>query len=316
MKPDIVMVGPMMTHVMEALDRDYTVHRLWEATDKAAMLADVANRVRGVATPGHVGADAALIDALPKLEIISCFAVGVDAVDLNRARERGVIVTNTPDVLTDCVADMTLGLLLASLRRICVGDRFVRSGNWRDGPMDLTTKVGGRRLGILGLGRIGKAVALRAAPFGLDIAYYGRRHQPDVPYRYYDSLEAMAADVDILAVTCPGGAATYRLVNGAVLDALGPQGTVINVSRGSVIDEPALVAALKDGRLGAAGLDVFEKEPHVPEVLLSMDNVVLQPHQGSATRETRQAMGDLVIENLQRHFAGQKVVTPVTQEAA
>lgn len=310
MKPELVMVGPMMPHVMEALDGDFTVHRLWEAADREALLKQVGAKVRAVATSGHLGASPALMDALPKLEIIGCYGVGVDAIDLKHAAGRGIIVTNTPDVLNDDVANMAIALLLATSREIVNGDRYVRAGKWLKGAMHLTRAVRGRTLGILGLGRIGKDIARKAEVFGMEIAYHGRGKQ-DVPYRFYPDLVAMARDSDYLVAICPGGPATDKIVNRAVLDALGPQGVFINVARGSVVDEPALVAALQEGRLGGAGLDVFAQEPKVPEALLTMENVVLQPHAASATHETRRAMGDLVVENLRAHFAGKPVLTPV-----
>lgn len=311
MKPELVLVGPMMPHVMEALDEDFIVHRLWEASDRDALLAKAAPRARAIGTNGHLGASAALIDALPKLEIIGCYGVGTDSIDLDHAAARNVIVTNTPDVLNDDVANMAIALLLATSRRICEGDRYVRSGKWLKSNMALTRSIRNRKMGILGLGRIGKSIAEKAAVFGMEISYHGRRKQDDVPYRFFDNLVEMAQDSDYLVAICPGGEATNKIVNRAVMDALGPEGTLINVARGSVVDEPELVSALQDGRLGAAGLDVFEEEPKVPEALLAMDQVVLQPHAASATVETRHAMGDLVVKNLRAHFAGQAVLTPV-----
>ena len=304
------MVGPMMPHVMEALDNDFTVHRLWEAADRATLLKQVAGKVRAIATSGHLGADAAMMDALPKLEIISCYGVGVDSIDLGHAAGRKVIVTNTPDVLNDDVANMAIALLLATSREICNGDRYVREGKWLNGAMHLTRAIRGRQLGILGLGRIGKDIARKAEAFDMKIAYHGRRKQ-DVPFRFYGDLVEMARDSDYLVAICPGGAATDKIVNRAVLDAVGPEGVFINVARGSVVDEPALVAALQEGRLGGAGLDVFAEEPKVPEALLKMEQVVLQPHAASATHETRRAMGDLVVDNLRAHFAGKPVLTAV-----
>lgn len=305
------MVCPMMEHVTAALDRDFTLHRLWQAEDRAAFLKAAAG-ARGVATIGYRGADAALMDALPRLEIIACFGVGIDGVDLAHAARRGLIVTNTPDVLNDEVANTAIALLLAVTRQICVGDRYVREGRWLEQPMWLTRTVVGRRLGILGLGRIGKAIALRARTLGCEIAYHGRHAQPEQPYRYYPDLVEMARDCDFLVVICPGGTATRELVDAEVVAALGPEGVLINVARGSVVDEAAMVEALVSGRLGGAGLDVFADEPRVPEALFALDNVVLQPHQGSGTIETRRAMGDLVIENLRAHFAGLPVPTPYT----
>lgn len=311
MKPELVLVGPMMPHVMEAIDEDFTVHRLWEATDSDALLAEVGERVTAIGTRGDLGASAALIDALPKLEIISCYGVGVDSIDLARAAERNVIVTNTPDVLNDDVANMAIALLLATSRRICAGDRHVRSGAWLQGEMPLARSIRGKKVGILGLGRIGKDIARKAAVFGVELCYHGRKQQDDVDYRYYGDLVEMARDCDYLVVICPGGEATRNLVNRTVMDALGPEGVLINVARGTVVDEPELVLALQEGRLGGAGLDVFVEEPKVPEALFTMDQVVLQPHSGSATVETRRAMGDLVVQNLRAHIAGKPVLTPV-----
>lgn len=310
MKPELIMVGPMMPHVMEALDSDFTVHRLWEVSDRKALLQEVGSQVRAIATSGNLGASAELMDALPKLEIISCYGVGVDSIDLAHAAKRKIIVTNTPDVLNDDVANMAIALLLATSREIVNGDRYVREGKWLKGAMHLTRAIRGRTLGILGLGRIGKDIARKAEVFGMEIAYHGRSKQ-DVPYRYYAGLVDMARDSDYLVAICPGGPETDKIVNRAVLDALGPEGVFINVARGSVVDEPALVAALQEGRLGGAGLDVFAEEPKVPEALLKMDQVVLQPHAASATHETRRAMGDLVVDNLRAHFTGKPVLTPV-----
>ena len=307
---EIVLVGPMMPYVMEALDGAFTLHRLWEARDRAAMLADLSGRARGIGTMGQpVGRD--LLDALPRVEIVANFGVGVDNIDLAAAAARKVIVTNTPDVLNDDVANLAIALLLDCSRGVTACDRHVRAGRWPAGGMPLTRGIRGRRMGILGLGRIGKDIAEKARVFGMEIAYHGRRRQNGVAYRFYPDLVALARDSDVLVAICPGGEATRNLVNRPVLDALGPEGTLINVARGSVVDEPELVAALRDGRLGAAGLDVFADEPRVPEALLAMENVVLQPHMGSATVETRRAMGDLVVENLRRHFAGKGPVTPV-----
>src|SRR5215475_7363012 len=311
MKPEVMIVAAMMPRVMDTLASDFTAHRLWEAADQAALLASVGPRIRGIATTGGRGAEAKLIAALPALEIIGCYGVGVDAIDLAAARARGIVVTNTPDVLTDDVADLGVALLLAASRRICQGDRHVRSSAWLKGDMALTRKFSGSKVGILGLGRIGQAIARRCAAFDCNIAWHGPRAKPDVPYRFVPSLVELAKESDFLVLSCPGGAATRNLVDRAVLDALGPQGILVNVSRGSVVDEAALVAALADGRLGGAALDVFVDEPRVPPALFAMDNVVLQPHVASATVETRGAMGDLVINNLRNHFAGKKVITPV-----
>ena len=306
---EIVQVTPLLPSVEQALNAAYTVHRLWQASDRAALLAEIAPRVRAIATSGGAGADAALIDALPRLEIISCFGVGVDAIDTAHCQAKGVIVTNTPDVLTDEVADLAIGLTLATLRRLPQGDAFVRSGQWPTGKFPLADKLGGKVMGILGFGRIGQAIGKRAEACGVTVVYSGPRAKAGLPQLYYADLAAMARDSDILMIACPGGPETERLVNAEVLAALGPKGYVVNIARGSVVDEPALVDALVQGRLKGAGLDVFANEPQVPEALFKLDNVVLQPHVGSATHQTREAMGDLVVRNLAAHFVGQPLPT-------
>jgi lactate dehydrogenase-like 2-hydroxyacid dehydrogenase len=312
MKPEILLIEPMMPPIEEALDAAYTVHRLFRAADRASFLDGVGSNVRAIVTGGASGASQALVAALPALEIIAINGIGTDAVDLDQARARGLRVTTTPDVLTDDVADLALGLLLAAARQMSLGDRFVRAGRWarREG-LPLGRKVSGKRLGILGMGRVGRAIARRAEAFGLEIAYNDLRAFEDLPYRHEPDLAALARASDFLIVAAAGGPRSRGIVDAAVLDALGPEGILVNVARGSVVDEPALVAALVEGRLGGAGLDVFVAEPDVPEALWALDRVVLQPHQASATVETRIAMGELVLANLAAHFAGQEPVTPV-----
>jgi lactate dehydrogenase-like 2-hydroxyacid dehydrogenase len=312
MKPHVLAVGPMMPPVMEALERAFTAHKLYEAEDPDRLLAEVGPLVRGAASTAFRSMDAALQDRLPKLEIISHFGVGYDSVDVRHAKSRGIIVTNTPDVLNDDVANMAVALLLAATRNLVAYDRYVRKGRWeREGDPPLTRSIRDKEIGLVGMGRIGRAIAEKLEAFGCRIAFHSRRPRTDVPYRHYDDLRALARDSMALIVITPGGAQTRRLIDRAVMDALGPEGVLINVARGSVVDEAALVAALREGRLGGAALDVFEDEPRVPEALFSMDNVVLQPHQGSATVETRRAMGDLVVQNLEAHFAGRPALTPV-----
>jgi lactate dehydrogenase-like 2-hydroxyacid dehydrogenase len=311
MKPEVLMIEPLTHEAETELDRAYRVHRLFQADDRAKMIVEIGPRVRAVVTGGAHGISNAVFDALPVLEIIAINGIGTDAVDLQRTRTRGVRVTTTPDVLTEDVADLALALMLAVSRRICVADRFVRAGKWPSGRLPLPARVNGKRLGILGLGRVGHAVARRAQAFSMPIAYCDQHPAADAVFRFEPNLVALAMQSDFLVVTASGGAATRNLVNRAVLDALGPSGTLINVARGSVVDEPALVAALVEGRLGGAGLDVFAHEPEVPQALWAMDNVVLQPHQASATVETRRAMADLVLANLAAHFAGKAPLTPV-----
>ena len=300
-----------MPSVMNELEHNYRVHRLYEADDRLRFLDEVGNDIRAIATDGHAGASAQIMDALPNLEIISCLGVGVDAIDLPHAAVRNVIVTNTPDVLNDDVANLAIGLLLAASRGMVTGDRYVRDREWLKGNMPLMRSIRDKPVGILGLGRIGKDIAHKLEIFGCNILYHGRNEQPDQPYRYYADLVEMAKDSDYLIVICPANDETRNIVDRQVMNALGPEGTLINIARGSVVDEPELVAALGEGRLGGAALDVFADEPRVPEALFSMENVILQPHIGSATVETRQAMGDLVTKNLALHFSGQPVVTPV-----
>ncbi len=311
-KVDVIQTVPMPAFAAERLAELFTVHHLWQADDADRFFADARDRVRGVAASGPGPLDRAFMDKLPKLEIIANFAVGVDAVDLDAAREKKVIVTNTPDVLTDCVADFAMGMVIAVMRRVAQGDRYVRAGRWATkGDLMLATSLKGKTLGIVGLGRIGKALARRAEAFGMTIVYHGRNPQAEVDYAYQATPAALAAACDCLVLTCPGGAGTHHLVDADVLRALGPNGFLVNAARGSVVDEAALIAALTDGVIAGAALDVFADEPHVPAALLPMENVVLQPHQASATYETRKAMGDLMIDNLVAHFAGDPPLTPV-----
>jgi lactate dehydrogenase-like 2-hydroxyacid dehydrogenase len=311
-RPDILMPAPMADAVIAALDARFTLHRLWDRADPDAYLGDVAPRIRGMAVSTLAGRiDAELFDRLPALEIVANFGVGYDNIDAAAAAARGITVTNTPGVLDDEVADLTVGLLLATLRRIPQADRHVRDGRWPDGPFPLSPTLRGRRIGMLGLGAIGKAVARRLAGFDVPIAYHARHRQAGVGYDYHDSPVALAAACDVLIAIVPGGAGTRHLVDASVLAALGADGVLINVARGSVVDETALVAALADGTIGGAGLDVFEDEPHVPEALRAMANVVLLPHIGSASVHTRAAMGRLVVDNLVGWFDGDGAVTPV-----
>jgi lactate dehydrogenase-like 2-hydroxyacid dehydrogenase len=310
MKQDIVLTVPIYATAVEQLDQNFTVHRLWQAKHRSSFFAEIRDRVRAIATGAYPVNDE-LLNELPKTEIIATQSVGIDHIDLAAAKKRGIAVANTPDVLTEDVADIGMSLVLAVARRLIAGDRHVRSGAWLKGGLPFASKVGGATMGILGLGRIGLAIAKRAEAFGMTIVYYGPREKPGVPYRRYGSLTEMAKAVDYLMVSCPGGPSTRHLVNAEVLTALGPEGVVLNIARGSVIDEPAMVQALKEGKLGGAGLDVFADEPRVPHELLTMEHVVLLPHIGSATHATRAAMGQLVVDNLKAHFAGQPLLTPV-----
>jgi hydroxypyruvate reductase len=310
MKADILLTTPIYERTQAVLEKEFNCHKLFAAADRAAFLKSVAARVRGIASFGS-SVDAALMDALPKLEIISNFGVGVDSIDLAAAKQRGVIVTNTPDVLNDCVADTTLALTLNVMRRFPQAETYLRSGFWgARGAYPLTTSLGGKTMGILGLGRIGEAIAQRAQAFGMKIRYHNR-NKKNVPYDYARDPVALARESDVIVVVTPGGAGTRHIVDARVLDALGPDGYLVNISRGSTVDEAALIRYLQEGRIAGAGLDVFENEPQIDPRFFCLDNAVVLPHVGSATVETRTAMGNLQIENLRLHFAGKPVRTRV-----
>ena len=294
------------------LQAAYSVHQRLHETDPAAF-AQAAPRIRAIAASGESKVSAALLQQLPALEIVSVMGVGYDGIDVAAAKARGVTVTHTPGVLNDDVADLALALMLAWARQVPRADRFIRVGQWPAGPLPLGRKVSGARLGIVGMGRIGQAIAQRAAAFGMSIAYTARSAKAELPLRYLPSAAALAAESDFLVVITPGGAGTRKLIDAEVLAALGPQGCVVNVARGSVIDETALIAALQAGTIAGAALDVFESEPNVPQALREMDNVVLTPHIGSATGQTRQAMADLALANLKAHFAGEALPSPVPE---
>ena len=311
MKHEIVVTAQGHKGTLERLLSEFSALKLWEAADHDAALKTVAPRVRALAQFGHGKVDGKLMDALPKLEIISIFGVGVDSIDLDAAKKRGIIVTNTPDVLNDCVADCAMALVLNTLRKLPQAEAYLRSGFWATrGTYPLTTSVGGKTLGILGLGRIGEAIAKRAQAFGMKIRYHNRSRKI-VSYPYDADAVALAKNSDVLLVITPGGASTSKLVNARVLDALGPQGYLVNVARGSVVDELVLLRYLQEKKIAGAGLDVYEHEPNVPAAFYALDNAVLFPHVASATVETRKAMGDLQVENLRRHFAGKPVLTRV-----
>jgi lactate dehydrogenase-like 2-hydroxyacid dehydrogenase len=313
-RAQILMPSPMSASVIAALEQRFVLHRLWEQPDPDAFFAEVGPDVRGMAASTLAGTiDATWFDGLPALEIVASFGVGYDKVDASAAASRGIVVTNTPGVLDEEVADLAVGLLLATLRRIPQADRFVREGRWPAGPFPLSPTLRGRRVGILGLGAIGKAVARRLDAFGLPVAYHGRSRQEGESYEYHASLPALAAASDVLIAVVPGGSGTRHLIDATVLEALGRDGVLINISRGSVVDQDALIAALQAGTIGGAGLDVFNDEPNVPEALIAMESVVLLPHIGSASDATRTAMGQLVVDNLQAWFDGKPAITPVPE---
>jgi len=309
---DVLSIGSFPQATNDELARCFAVTHHFHQPAPDVLSGELKSRVRAIATEANRGASRALIAALPNLEIIGVFGVGTDLIDLAAARERRIPVTNTPNVLTDECADLAIGLMLASARQILFADGYVRDGSWiTKGPLPLGRSVGGKTLGIVGLGGIGRAIADRAAAFRMRILYHGPRRKPDAPYEYVADLIEMARQSDYLMVACKGGPDTHHLVSAAVIDAVGSSGTLINVARGTVVDEPALIKALAEGRLGHAALDVFEHEPRVPPELLVLANVIVQPHQGSATVETRTAIGQLMIDNIAAHFAGKPLLTPV-----
>ncbi|MEU9064982.1 2-hydroxyacid dehydrogenase [Streptomyces sp. NPDC048430] len=312
--PDTVLqVAPLLPALEGALAEHFHTVRLPELSDPAAYVRDHGKDVVAAVTSARAGVSDALMDALPRLGAIVHFGVGYETTDVVRARARGIDVSNTPDVLTDCVADLAVGALIDVMRRMSAADRYVRAGGWADAPFPLTSRMSGKRVGVLGLGRIGRAVAQRLDGFGVQVSYCTRSPVAGFGYRYLPTAEALAESCDALVVTVAGGRGTEGLVSAAVLDALGPQGYLVNVARGSVVDEPALVAAVEAGRIAGAALDVFTDEPNVPPALLGSDRVVLLPHIASATRETRAAMGDLTLRNVRRFMTEGVLLTPVPE---
>ncbi len=308
----VLMPKPMLHSVMEALNAAFPVVKLWEAADPEAKLDEVAAEIRAMAVFA-TKVDATLMRRLPNLEIVANFGVGYDSVDAAWAGQHGIIVTNTPDVLNEEVADTALALILNAVRQLPAAERYLRAGKWLEKPFALSASLRGRTVGIFGLGRIGKAIAKRCEAFGLTVVYHGRSPQAGVPYLYYPTLSGLAQACDILVVIAPGGEGTRHLVNAEVLEALGPEGILVNVARGSVVDEEALIEALRAGTILGAGLDVFRDEPRVPQALLEMEHVVLLPHVGSASEHTRRAMGQLVVDNLLSWATEKRPLTPVPE---
>lgn len=302
------MTKPLARNSLKELEQLFDVRSIVNVDDPEAVMAEGAQSIRAIAG-GKVSA--AMMEKLPGLEIIANEGVGVDTTDIAAAKVRGIVVTNTPDVLNIAVAELTVGLMLALARSLPQADRFVRDGKWNDGMFPLRGQLHGKTVGMLGLGRIGKEIARRLESFGMTVVYFGRSEQTSQPYRYFSSLLEMAKASDWLVVIAPGGKATDGIVSRAVIEALGPAGRLVNVARGSLVDQPALIEALSSGRLAGAALDVFEEEPCVPAELLALDNVVVSPHMGSRTEEAREAMGRLVIDNLVAHFEGRPLPSRV-----
>ncbi|MGO9697763.1 MAG: 2-hydroxyacid dehydrogenase [Xanthobacteraceae bacterium] len=314
-KPDVLLIGAKKPVLVKGLEPKVTLHYLADAKDHDAFLKSIADKVRAIAIAYTANKlDAAFMQKLPKLEQISSFGVGYDHIDAKWAGEHGIVVTNTPEVLNEEVADTALGLLLCTVREFPQAERYLRAGKWPQGHYPLTkATLRNRAVGIVGMGRIGKAIARRLEAFGVPVAYHSRNRQKGVSYKYYPKLIDMARDVDTLMVIVPGGAATANMINAEVLKALGPNGILINMARGSVVDEPALIEALKNRTIYSAGLDVFAKEPQVPRELMEMDNIVLFPHLGSSTEVTRAAMDQLVVDNILAWVAGKPPLTPVPE---
>jgi len=311
MKKTVLAIQPLLEKEMKQLESGYNVIRLWGANDPVAEIERHRHDVQAIlSTYNSSGVSERLMSALPNLEVIAQFGVGYDNIDLQAAHARGIAVTNTPDVLTDDTADVALFLTLNVARRAVEADMFVRVGRWKSGAMPLSTSISEKTVGVVGLGNIGKAIAQRAAAFNTTVVYHSRSEK-DVPYKYYSDLSEMAQDCDFLILACAGGPETENLIDYKILEKLGPSGFLINIARGSVVNEEDLLIALRNQAIAGAGLDVFANEPDVPEELLKMDNVVLSPHVGSATVETRSKMGQLVIDNLNAHFEGQSLLSPV-----
>ncbi len=310
-KHGVLMIGPYPDWEMPILEAAYDIHKLWQIDDKDSYINRHAEDIRAIATRGDLGASANLINALPQLELIACFGVGTDGIDVKSAHARGIKVSNTPDVLTGDVADLAIGLCIAVARMLPQGDVLVRGHKWPQGTLPLATRFFGKRMGIIGLGRIGMAIAKRAAGFDMEISYHNRNKRDDVPYHYCETVEALAAQSDFLVVAVAGGAGSKAMIGSAALIALGSRGYFINVARGTVVDEAALLHALENGVIKGAGLDVYLDEPNINQRFLKLENVVMLPHVGSGTLETRKAMGKLVRDNLEAHFSGKPLLTPV-----
>ena len=308
----VLIIGALLPSLQEAVETHFDATRFWELPDQATWLAQNGERIKAIVTSGALGASSEVIAKLPKLEAIFSFGVGYDSIAVDAARDRGIVVTNTPEVLDDCVADTAMALTLDVMRRYSEADRFLRAGQWPKGKFPLASKIGNKKIGIVGLGNIGEAIAKRATAFDMQVLYHNRKPKAGVAYQYYADLDAMITDCDVLVLAVPGGKSTEGLIDAKRLGLLGSKGFLVNIARGSVVDQAALIDALREGRIAGAGLDVYEDEPNVPQALIEMDNVVLLPHLASGTHETRQAMGDLVWSNIQGYYHNdRKVLTPI-----
>ncbi|KQQ63243.1 hydroxyacid dehydrogenase [Pseudomonas sp. Leaf129] len=308
----VLIIGALLPSLQEAVETHFDATRFWELPDQNVWLAQHGSRIRAIVTSGALGASSEVIGKLPNLEAIFSFGVGYDSIAVDAARDRGIVVTNTPAVLDDCVADTAMALTLDVMRRYSEADRFVRAGKWTQGKFPLASKIGGKKIGIVGLGNIGESIAKRAAAFDMEVLYHNRKPKAGVSYHYYADLDAMISDCDVLVLAVPGGKSTEGLIDAKRIGLLGSKGFLVNIARGSVVDQPALIQALQEKRIAGAGLDVYEDEPNVPQALIDLPNVVLLPHLASGTHETRQAMGDLVWGNIQGYFHDErKVLTPV-----
>ena len=308
----VLIIGALLPSLQEAVETHFDATRFWELPDQATWLAQNGERIKAIVTSGALGASSEVIAKLPKLEAIFSFGVGYDSIAVDAARDRGIVVTNTPEVLDDCVADTAMALTLDVMRRYSEADRFLRAGQWPKGKFPLASKIGNKKIGIVGLGNIGEAIAKRATAFDMQVLYHNRKPKAGVAYQYYADLDAMITDCDVLVLAVPGGKSTEGLIDAKRLGLLGSKGFLVNIARGSVVDQAALIDALREGRIAGAGLDVYEDEPNVPQALIEMDNVVLLPHLASGTHETRQAMGDLVWSNIQGYYHNDRqVLTPI-----
>jgi lactate dehydrogenase-like 2-hydroxyacid dehydrogenase len=312
MKPELLLVRPIYAPTMAELERDFTVHKAWAAPDPQAYVRQSCGKVRVAVTSTAVGFSRAEIEALPKLEIVGCYGPYVDLIDMKAAKERGIAVTHTPDSTAEPVADLAMGMIVAVMRRICEADRFVRAGKWPTGVFEAGREVRGKTCGIVGLGRIGREIATRAAAFGMKIRYHGPRMKDGVAWLYHADLKSLATASDVLVVTCRLTPETRNLVDARVLEALGKDGYLVNVARGAIVDEDALVSALEAGRIAGAALDVFRDEPQVPAALMKMDNVVLAPHMGTSTREIRDERSRKLLLDLRAFFAGKPLTWPAS----